>query len=879
MRRSLNKKRIACIVCICCLVVIWGYLYLPLDKELFSDKAGISLKITDRHGILLREVLSAEGGRSTWLTYEEIPEHVVNAVVGAEDKRFFSHGGVDLLALGRAAWQNLWAGRVVSGASTITQQVIKNRFDYPRTLWGKLQEMIMAVRLEHTLSKQEILEQYLNRVEFCNLTFGIEAASQLYFQKPAQHLSLAESVFLAGIIQAPSRLNPYRHVDRALQRQCDLLDRMYRNAFIDNASYQIARQEKIRLTPKQVNFKAPHFCEMVLSDSPPGRGWGWVKSVHTTSDIVTHPHPLPGGEFTTSPYKNPYLSTPTPPLEEGGKVIPEEIRTTLDYYLQEKVEDIVETRLTELEDYNVSNAAVLVLDNRTGDIVAYVGSRDYFDDTISGQVDGVRALRQPGSTLKPFTYQLALERAYTPATLLPDIKDYPASPRSFVPENYDRKFHGPVRLRQALACSYNVPAVRVLERIGVETLYNRLHAFGFESLHELPSFYGPGLTLGNGEVTLLELTRAYSILARGGKDISVRYVLEVEDGHHLESETYLERLDGAHLGRWEPPLEGEAHLVRSPAPSTQHPALSTQLFSPQAIYLITHILADRQAAVPAFGEDTPLKLPFPTAVKTGTSKDYRDNWTIGFTSDYTVGVWVGNFDGSPMQRVSGITGAAPIYRDIMLHVYRYYDPPGLLADPPPGLANARICPLSGKLADEDCPHALDELFLAGTEPTETCEMHQAYWVDARDGLLTHPESPHAVKRIFIHFPSLYQAWAREMDYPSPPTQISPYSFSNRENENRSQQHASIQIVHPNDGDVYAIDPVLRREYQTIQLSVAVSPEVFQLTWYVDDEPWELVNAPFQSAWRIMPGRHRIYAVGNVNGQRIQSHEVTVYVVN
>jgi penicillin-binding protein 1C len=536
-------------------------------------------------------------------------------------------------------------------------------------------------------------------------------------------------------------------------------------------------------------------------------------------------------------------------------VTPEEVRTTLDYYLQKQVEEIVSTRLSELEDYNVSNAAVLVLDNRTGGIVAYVGSQDYFDDTISGQVDGVRALRQPGSTLKPFTYQLALERAYTSATLLPDIKDYPASPRSFLPENYDRTFHGPVRLRQALACSYNVPAVRVLERIGVDTLYNRLHAFGFVSLREASSFYGPGLTLGNGEVTLLELTRAYSILAREGKDISVRHILEVNTRHHSKDKTHNE----------------------VPDTDFQKDDPSPQLFSPQAIYLITHILADRQAAVPAFGEDTPLKLPFPTAVKTGTSKDYRDNWTIGYTPEYTVGVWVGNFDGSPMQRVSGITGAAPIYRDVMLYIYRHHDPPDLFGDPPPGIVRARICPLSGNLISEACPHSLEELFLKGTEPTEVCEMHQSYWVDARDGLLTEQNSPHAVKKVFLHFPPLYQAWAREMGYPLPPTRFSPYALSQKE-ENNVQQPSTIQIVHPHDGDVYAIDPVLRREYQTIQLSVVASPEVGQLTWYVDDEPWEEVHAPFRSAWRILPGRHRIYAEGNVNGQNIRSQEITVHIV-
>ena len=315
-----------------------------------------------------------------------------------------------------------------------------------------------------------------------------------------------------------------------------------------------------------------------------------------------------------------------------------------------------------------------------------------------GRVNGILSLRQPGSTLKPFTYQLALERSYTPATLLPDIQDFPAAPRSFLPENYDRQYHGPVRLREALACSYNIPAYRVLEAIGVGALYHRLHQFGFDSLRERPSFYGPGLTLGNGEVTLLELTRAYSILARGGKAVKERYFLDTSSSSSPDIQQFAT-------------LNSQL-ATRNPQPAIRNPQPDIQLFSPRIIYILTHILADRQAAVPAFGEYTPLELSFQTAVKTGTSKDYRDNWTVGFTRDYTVGVWVGNFDGSPMRKVSGITGAAPIYHDVMLALYRDYNPVSLLSDPPEGIVTARICPLSGKRVHEDCPHAIEEVFFS-----------------------------------------------------------------------------------------------------------------------------------------------------------------------
>ncbi|GAK59188.1 membrane carboxypeptidase [Candidatus Vecturithrix granuli] len=799
MRKSLKIVGIFCLVCATLFIVS---LYLPLSKDLFAIQTGMSLKITDRHGILLRETLSAEGGRTTWLQYDELPESVVRAIVATEDKRFFSHIGVDVLALGRALWQNVRSGHVVSGASTITQQLVKMRFGYPRTIFGKLQEMWMALRVERQFSKQDILAQYLNRVSFSNQAYGIEAASRLYFGKPARHLSFAESVFLAGLIQAPSRFNPYRNVAQAIQRQQALLERMYQRRALDETQYQLARQEEIRLIPQQINFKAPHFCYTILESLiQKGRGEQAIQEIA-------------------------------------------EIKTTLDYYLQEQIENIVAAHISELDAYNVTNAAVLVLENTTGDILAYMGSRDFFNDAISGQVNGVLSLRQPGSTLKPFTYQLALERFYTPATLLPDILEYPVAPRSFLPENYDRKYHGPVRLREALACSYNIPAVRVLETIGVEALYQRLHEFGFESLRELPTFYGPGLTLGNGEVTLLELTRAYSTLARRGKYLPERAILEVKPYSPYGT-------------------------------SDSQPAI--QKFSPRVIYLLTHILADRQSGIAAFGENTALELPFQTAVKTGTSKDYRDNWTIGFTRDYTIGIWVGNFDGSPMRKVSGITGAAPIYRDVMLTLYRDHPPMSLLDSPPPGIVTARICPLSGDLVAENCPHGLEEFFLEGTEPTEPCKMHQAYWVDERDDLLTEPNTPHSVKKVFLQFPPLYQSWAHDRGYPTPPTQLSPYARIVGKQKTRREQ-ASIRIVRPNDGDVYAIDPVLRREYQTLQLSAVVPSGMSQVVWYVNDEPWESVNAPFRAAWAIAPGAHRIYAEGELHGEFVRSREITVHVV-
>jgi len=730
-------------------------LYVPISRRRLDPKPVISLRIEDRTGALLREVLSDEGGRCRWVGLADVSPALIRATIAAEDRRFLEHAGVNPYAVVRAFVQNLRRGRVVSGASTITQQVVRNVFHFRRSLPAKIREAWLAVRLEHTLSKDQILVQYLNRISYGNQAFGVEAAARLYFDKPASDLSLAEAAFLAVLPRAPSELNPYRNPDAVERRRRELLARMRDAGDVPAADGARALAEPLVLKPAADQFRAPHFCEMVLEALSPAHRRG--------------------------------LSV---------------IRTTLDLALQQKVEKLVAGHIAGLEKRGITNAAAVVLDNATGEILSLAGSRDFFDDRDDGQVNGVTSLRQPGSTLKPLTYALALERGMTAATILEDVPtEFATLEGSFAPENYDEKFHGPIRLRSALASSYNIPAVAVLQAVGPDLLYRRLKDLEFDSLKQSAEYYGVGLTLGNGEVTLLELARAYATFARGGlyrRETAVRG-LRAASGSSL-------------------PLE--------PLPGPR------RVFSPEVSFLITHILADKDARVPTFGYNSPLDFPFPVAAKTGTSKDFRDNWTVGYTPRWTVGVWAGNFDGRPMENVSGVSGAGPLFRDILL----------LLAAgrrdafvEPPGLIHAAICPASGLRPSPRCPATMDELFLPGTEPAGVCRL------------------PHVKGRA-----------------PVPPAALGPLV-----------PKSGVAIVFPQDGDVFKLDPVLRPDFQTVTFQARLAEDVkaTAVEWWINGQKAGTEASPFRFSWKLVPGSYTIRARGLTPAGPVDSPPVKVLVLS
>lgn len=584
-----------------------------------------SKQLYDRKGAPLRGVLSSNNTYYQPVTLDRISPWLISAVVAAEDKRFYTHSGVDVPAILRAAWQNTTGQEVVSGASTITQQLARAISPRPKTWWGKAQEAVQAVGLEQQLTKEEILEQYFNRLEFGNLTQGVQAASRFYFSIDADQLSLSQAALLAGIIKSPTYYNPLKHLNRALKRRDYVLDQMHKRGFIDEEMYERAKAERTTLQAHARPFYAPHFTQLLA-----------------------------------------------PLLPDESSIF-----TTLDRGLQQEVEQIIKNNLARVADSHVTNAAVVVLDNATGEVLAYVGSADFNNVQNSGQVDGARALRQPGSALKPFVYGLAFEQGkLMPSSVLDDSDTFFEG--GFRPHNYDENFHGSVSVRSALANSYNVPAVKAAEEVGIENLLRVLHQAGLHSLNKTVDFYGLGLSLGNGEVRLLELTNAYATLARGGVVKPV---------------------------------------VLATKPFLKLPGKTTRVFDEKTAYLVTDILKDNQSRATAFGLNSALSVPFEMAAKTGTSKDYKDNFALGYAPRWTVGVWAGNFDASPMQKVSGVTGAGPILRDVAVVMQAKYPSGGFTM--PAGIKRERVCNETGLLAGKICTHTREEVFDAAHLP-KTC---------------------------------------------------------------------------------------------------------------------------------------------------------------
>ena len=586
---------------------------------------------TDRNGKPLRELLVDRSSFVQHIPLRDIPQTFVNATLAAEDKRFLTHHGVDFVATARAGLGLITHRRVVSGASTITQQLVKiHEPPHRRTPTTKAAEALKALRLEQLWSKDRILDTYLNRLDYGNLRLGCASAARYYFGKAPADLSLAECAFLAGLPQAPIRMNPHVHFQSAKERQARVLAQMLRNRFITEAEYQRALVETLRLSAPGRVFQAPHFMDLVLQQM----------------DAAT---------------------------DAAG-----EIHTTVDLELSRVAEQSLRERIERLHSQQVRNGAVVVIDNRTGGVLALVGSENYFTPG-SGQVNGAWARRSPGSALKPFTYLLAFEHGANPATIVADLPTEFVTPTgTYGPENFNHRCYGPMRYRLALANSLNISAVKVLNSIGgSEVLLRRLRDCGITTLNKPATHYGLGLTLGNAEVRLLELTNAYACLAR--------------------------------LGEYKP-----WRLLPDDAGKTQAPAF--QACDRLAAYLIADILSDSFARSLAFGLNSSLRFDFPVACKTGTSTDFRDNWAMGFTPEFTVGVWVGNFDGQPMEQVSGVTGATPILHDVFEFLHNRHGTTWYAQ--PAEIVERAIHPISGKLLTNPAAAASQEKFIRGSLPPE-----------------------------------------------------------------------------------------------------------------------------------------------------------------
>ena len=655
--RFFNRKRIllAAVAIILAVAAVAGiktwFDIRPVSESLTLDPADIrKVQIRDRNGHPLSVTYQNNWNYHDYALLHEIPKLLQQAFILTEDKRFYQHGGVDWPARFHALFQNIRGFRSVRGASTITEQVIRIINPRPRTIWSRWVEGFEAVNLEKKFSKNQILEFYLNQVPYAAQRRGVVQAARYYFDRDLDTLSTGEMLTLAVMVRAPARLDLKPGTDRTKKSVTQIAGRMEKAGMISNAEFESVSQNDLVLNMPATQAQASHFVRYIYN-----RG------------ISSH-----------------YF--------QNGK-----LTTTIDSSLQSKVQSIIDRRLKDLKSRHATNGAVLVVDHERGEVLAWVNSGDFSSDIPGSQIDAILTPRQPGSTLKPFLYALALETGWSAATLIDDaplIGQVGQGQHTF--RNYSHQNYGLLRLRDCLGNSLNIPAVKTIQFVGYKNFLQRLHLLGFSSLKQDAGFYGEGLALGNGEVTLFELVQAYTVLARRGAFCPLSFVINDEAA---------------------PPQK---------------------VYSEEVTSIITDILSDSKARTLEFGNDNLLSFPLHTAVKTGTSTDYCDAWAVGFSYRYVVGVWIGNLDRHPMQGITGSIGPALVLRSVFAELNR--DEEGRALYLSPRLASAEICQLSGKLATDDCP-SLHEWFIPGHMPADKCAMHGR---EANKDILTASEIGHEV---------------------------------------------------------------------------------------------------------------------------------------
>ncbi len=682
-RRSLNlfkgkfKNPLVYLGLLAGLFIIMPILFIMLitkdlpTPENITRNAKYSSSVLDRNNKVIYQIY--EDKNIIPVTLDEISPDLINATIAIEDKNFYQHQGFSVWGIIRSLVKNIIFRRIEGGGSTLTQQLIKNSLlSTEQTMIRKVKELILAVELERRYTKDQILEMYLNQTPYGGTAWGVESSSQYYFAKHASDLSLVQSAILAGLPQSPSRYSPYiGEKDAYLDRAKQVLRRMREDKHItrDEEEAALLALPKVKFDKKKASFPAPHFIfylKNILDDQMSSNA-----------------------------------------LYQKGLII----KSTLDLKLQKAIEKIVTEEMANTAGLDISNAAVVVVDPKSGEILAMVGSVDFNNDKF-GKFNAALGLRQPGSALKPFTYALALENGLTASSVLMDVRTEFSSgqenEKAYIPENYDGKYHGPIQIRMALGSSINVTAVKALARVGIRNLLQTLYEAGLTTMaptQQNLERFGLSLTLGGGEVRLLDLVASYTALANSGTSTSLQSIIEVKD--------YRNRT-----------------IFKAKKP------VHKQIFTPETSFIISHILTDNNARLLSFGENNYLNIAGKTvAAKTGTTDDKRDNWTVGYTNDLVVGVWVGNNDNSPMNQAlaSGISGAAPIWRRIFLEAFSQGYSDGII-DKPDKVKALEIDAMFGLL-----PHSgsqtRSEYFVDGTEPRSESPYYQKIKISKSTGKL------------------------------------------------------------------------------------------------------------------------------------------------
>ncbi len=735
-------------------------------------------RIFDNRGNLLYEILDPNSGRRTYVPLGKISPYMIAATLATEDKDFYSHPGYDPWGIVRAFWQNYTSGEVVSGASTITQQLARTLLFTPeeraqQSYRRKLREAILAAEITRRYTKDEILELYLNEIYFGNLAYGVEAAAQTYFDASAEKLNLEQAAFLAGLPQAPSVYDVYTNRDAAMKRTEQVLYLMFETSkekgciSVSNHAQPVC-VDAVQATVAMDAIKNYTFQKTDIKINHPH----WVNYIRSLLEAQYDPQTIYRSGFS--------------------------VYTTLDPDLQAEAETMVSQQVAALQGMNAHSGALVAIRPTTGEVLAMVGSADYFGDTKTGQVNMAVSPRQPGSSIKPLTYVAAFEKGWTPATLIWDVPtEFPISgdPNDtrapYVPVNYDGAFHGPVTVRYALANSYNIPAVKALQYVGIYGDPAKPGQSGLVGMAQrlgITTFtredYGMSLTLGGGEVTLLQLTGAYSVFANGGRRVPPVAITRIVD------------FNGNEIYRYQPPA-GDIVL------------------KPEHAFLISSILSDNQARVASFGANSVLELPFPAAVKTGTTNDFRDNWTIGYTPDLVVGVWVGNPDYTPMVNTTGLTGAAPIWSTFMQMAVPKLTG-GNLSNfiRPPEVVEHVICAISGTEPSSWCPQHRNEFFAVHQPPLPKEEdlWHESI-VDTWTSLLASRECADYVEAVdtlnvndvwaigWLRDDPAGKAWAKQMGFPDP------VMFTPSRQCKTSDSRPNLSFAFPRDGEFIKSSPL------------------------------------------------------------------------
>lgn len=790
------KKALGCGIVVVSAIFIAAFgicRWLRLSPEQIRLKPGLILYASD--GTLLHAYLNADQQLMMPVPLSKIHPNVISCAIAAEDKRFYRHRGVDPISIGRAVVQNVRAARVVSGGSTITMQLARLCEPKSRTLGAKFVEAVRAVHLEHAFRKSRIMEMYLNRLPFGGNIVGIEAASRVYLGKSAENLSLDEAAFLVGIPKSPVKYHPLKSFGAADGRKNYVLGRLMENGVIDTSTFMRYRSKRPAVFRHILPFVAPHFCE-------------WMSAQTTAVERST--------------------SMPRSTLGQPWPASTGVVRTSLDITLQQRVDEIVADQRKILEPQGVHNMSVVVLDNRSRTVRAYVGSQNFSDATYDGQVQGPLAIRCPGSALKPFLTLLALDNGHM--TPLEKIADVPTHYIGLDPENFYRDYEGMVSVKDALKHSLNVPAVRILEMEGAAAFRTFLESNGFGHLTHPPEYYGLGLVLGGCGVTLMELTNAYATLACGGEFRTVSYMADASRVPH-------------HHPHQSSPLNGED--VNKP----------NRIYSEAAAWLVSDML-----------KESPEGEGLPFAFKTGTSANHKDAWCVGYTPDVTVGVWCGNFSGESSRFLVGRSAALPVVEKIIRAARRPHHRPWFVR--PDGIRSRLVCALSGLPPNPFCPAPVEDKFLPGKTNTQACAIHKQIFVGA-DGSVQYcagcMEGKTYVPKRIEYYPPEVAAFFESKGMT--PFRIPPHD---PECPLHRTKESSIQIVSPTDNDRFYGDPNTR-----IPIKIAATRPDQDIYVFIDQSFLGRIRPSTVTFYRPEPGRHRLRISDVTGGTATATFEVVM----